>query len=172
MPRRPVTIALAALLVLSLSVASAVAQQIGYRGGALRQMRVVTSTAAATTTATTFAPLNGARVSLPVWTSAPQQHVLVTFSGESTCATSGPSAGSCRIRVMVDGRETDPVVAHQVAFDDATTTYAAESHAVQRVYGPLGPGRHTIQVQYATSSADTTFTLDDWTLSVLSVAAK
>ena len=172
LPRRPVTIALVALLVLTLSVATAVAQRIGYRGGALRQARVISATDPTTTTGTTFVALPGAGAALRIGANAPHQHVLVTFSGESTCATSGPSAESCRIRVLVDGREADPVVAHEVAFDDATTTHAAESHAVQRVYGPLGPGRHTIHVQYATSSADTTFTLDDWTLSVLSVVAK
>ena len=170
--RRPATVALAAIVLLALSVTAAVAQQLGYRGGPLRWTHVVTSTDAASTTSSTFTPVPGGRVAFGVGERAPHQHVLVTFSGESTCATTGPAARTCRIRVMVDGREADPVAAHELAFDDATSIHAPESHAIQRVYGPIGAGRHEVRVEFATSAGDTTFTLDDWTLSLLSVEAR
>jgi hypothetical protein len=98
---------------------------------------------------------------------------LLRFSGESQCSDtpgSTPTTGFCNLRITVNGIEAAPVVGGQFAFDTnsaGTLTDNAEAHAIDRSIFVLSSAKTAnVQVQYRTTNSDTTFTLDDWQLTV------
>lgn len=124
--------------------------------------------AGATTAPLTFVNLPGASATLNLPTDANRTRLLVGFSAESAC-WGGSGAAYCPVRVVVDGMETLPAAGIDFAFDAADsgteTANSWESHAMERTL-TVGPGAHTVQVQWAVTSAATTFRLDDWMLAV------
>ena len=124
--------------------------------------------AGGTTAPRTFVDLPGARTALTLPPDVDRMLLLVRFSAESACS-GGAGAQYCPVRVIVDGMEALPAAGLDFAFDgtDSGTETASswESHAMERTI-TVGPGAHTVQVQWAVTSAATTFRLDDWLLAV------
>lgn len=124
--------------------------------------------AGATTRPRTFVDLPGARAALTLPADVDRMLLLVRFSAESSCSA-GAGAEYCPVRVVVDGMEAQPAAGLDFAFDStdagSETASSWESHAMERTT-TVGPGAHTVHVQWAVTSAATTFRLDDWVLAV------
>ena len=122
------------------------------------------STTATTTSSTSYVDLPGSTETVVV----PQGQtgrIVATFTAESRC-TGGGAADFCGVRVTVDGNELAPVAGTDFAFD-TNATDGLESHAIARISETLNAGNHSVRVEYRTSSAATTFRLDDWMLVML-----
>jgi hypothetical protein len=136
--------------------------------GGSSKVAIARGSATATTTSDSWVNLPGAAVNIKV--PAGQKAVLVaTLSGESICS-GGVVADECDVRIMFDAKEGKPGPAAPnsgAAFDSVGTSGAdyREMHAIQRSLGPLRPGTYTVKVQWQTCCG-TTFTLDDWHLTV------
>jgi K+-transporting ATPase A subunit len=97
----------------------------------------------------TWQDLPGATVTVTVPANT-QAMVVARFSSQgSTC-----SRGTCLMRILVDGTEAAPALGNNSTW----TGY------MERVLGPLGPGAHTVKVQYGNKSGVTT-RLNGWVLS-------
>ena len=138
-------------------------------GGSNAKVAIARGSAQATTTNDTWGNLPGASVNIKV-PSGQKAILLATFSGESICS-GGAVADECDIRIMFGSKEGKPGPAAPnsgAAFDsNFTGADYREMHAIQRSLGPLGPGTYTVKVQWETCCG-TTFTLDDWHLTVQS----
>ena len=106
-----------------------------------------------------------------------QRLLLATFSAESACFQNGGAVPSwCPVRILFNGVPGAPNAGVDFAFDsnpngNAIAT-ALESHSMQR-YKTFTAGEQplnvTVTVQRTTTDVNTSFWLDDWTLSVLSL---
>ena len=94
---------------------------------------------------------------------APSALIVARFSGESAC---GGSDGWCAVRILVNGVELTPVVGTQFAFDDTGST-TWESSFVERTSGTVNPGSYTVTVEAAVVGSATSFSIDDWALTVV-----
>jgi hypothetical protein len=109
-----------------------------------------------------------------VVTSAANDVLLITFSGESACfnGTAGQNAW-CKLDILVDGAPAQPD--GDFAFDsmDGASNEEGdgswEAHSIQRTIGPVTAGNHTVTVEFGPGFANADFELDDWLLSVLSM---
>jgi hypothetical protein len=126
--------------------------------GYVAQVASDTSTGSTTTNSTSFGDLPGADEAITVPTGETAR-LYVWFSAESNC-TGG--AGYCSARITVDGNEIEPAAGSDFAFDSLGDSY--ESHSMVRVSGTLAAGSHTVKVQGGTTSALTTFRIDDWAM--------
>ena len=130
-------------------------------------LEVASSAAATDVTATTFADVPGASVTVEV-PPGTTGRILAELTGETTCAGSG--AGFCEVQILVDGAEMSPVQAQGVTYamdsnDNGTeTTSSPEGHAIVRHTGVVPAGTYTITVQAQRSSPTTSFALADWVL--------
>jgi hypothetical protein len=141
--------------------------------GAVKKVAVARGSDTATTTSDTWVNLPGAAVNIKV-PSGQKALLIATFSGESICS-GGVVADECDVRIMFGTKQGKPGPAAPnsgAAFDSVGTSGAdyREMHAIQRSLGPLGPGTYTVKVQWQTCCG-TTFTLDDWHLTVESFKA-
>lgn len=105
-----------------------------------------------------FANLDGATAVVDIPAGQSQDCLVVTFSAETVC--SGITAGACHVRVLDNGTRMTP--ADNFLHWDAPNREASSYQWIRRV----DAGRHTIQVQVATTSTLTSFSLDDWLLNV------
>jgi hypothetical protein len=126
--------------------------------GYVAQVASDTSTSSITTNATSYGDLPGADETITVPTGETGK-LYVWFSAESNC-TGG--AGYCSARITVDGNEIEPSAGSDFAFDSLGDS--SESHSMVRVSGTLAAGSHTVKVQGGTTSALTTFKIDDWAM--------
>ncbi len=113
---------------------------------------------------TSFQNLAGATATITV-PAGQVQLVQADFSADSTCQ--GAFAENfCRVQILADGAEMNPIAAGDFAFDGVgTADDFYEAHAMQRSI-LLGPGTHTIRVQAAVTLSGMAFYLDDWSLTV------
>ena len=93
--------------------------------------------------------LPGASVALDV-PAGEQATFIARFSSAATCL---PNNGvTCYLQVLVDGNEANPDFDGNSIFmsgpPTATGPFAISSGYLERTYGPVGPGSHTIKVQY------------------------
>lgn len=131
-----------------------------HNGGAVTKVYTLTSIDYASTSSVT--PIDVAGMSTKVHVPSSQKALLViTFSSESLCV--GPSTTNCVVSATVDGVPASP--SGGVYFDSASHS-EPESRSMQWIAGPIGPGDHTVKIQYNTG-ASTTFTLGYKTLTVL-----
>jgi hypothetical protein len=142
-------------------------------GGSNSKIAIARGSAQAQTTDDTWGNLPGASVNIKI-PKGEKAILLATFSGESICS-GGAVADECDVRVMFGSKEGKPGPAspnNGAAFDSVGTSGAdyREMHAIQRSIGPLGPGTYTVKVQWETCCG-TTFTLNDWHLTVQSFKA-
>jgi hypothetical protein len=106
-----------------------------------------------------------------------QRLLLATFSAESACFQSAAAVPSwCPVRILFNGVPGAPNAGVDFAFDsnpsgNAIAT-ALESHSMQR-YKTFAAGEQPLNVnvivQRTTTDMNTSFSLDDWTLSVLAL---
>jgi hypothetical protein len=127
--------------------------------GYVAQVASDTSTSVVTTNSQSFGDLPGADETITVPTGETAR-LYVWFSAESLCT--GSVATWCSARVIVDGNEIEPSSGSDFAFDSPNDSY--ESHSMVRVSGTLAAGSHTVKVQGGTTSASTTFRIDDWAM--------
>jgi hypothetical protein len=124
--------------------------------------------AGATTPPLMFVDLPGASATLDLPADVDRMLLVLRFSAESSCS-GGAGSDYCPVRITVDGMEALPAAGVDFAFDgtDSGTATASswESHAMERTL-TVGPGTHTVRIQWAVTSPATTFRLDDWTLAV------
>jgi hypothetical protein len=139
----------------------------GVAGKEITAVKVRRGSDATSTTSTTPVNLPGAVVTINVPASR-RALLLVRFSAESECITTGTSQRWCNLKILVDGSEFAQPES-DFAFDSASNGVeddgSWEAHSIDRSI-VVGSGTHTVQVQYRTTSADTTFRLDDWHLTV------
>jgi hypothetical protein len=112
---------------------------------------IYTSGAWTTVTSTSVYALNG-------------QWVDARFTAESACY--GTAGSWCAVRILVDGVESEPVVATDFAFNSATASGGQTgwaSHSVERVKTVGFAGSHSVVVQ-AASIGSVSHRLDDYTL--------
>jgi hypothetical protein len=124
---------------------------------------------AQTTNSISFVDLPGASATISV-PGPGNGLVLARFSAESACyLTTGTAGNWCSVQILLDGIAMDPASGIDFAFDstDAGTETAAswESHSMDRSL-VVGPGNHTVVVQWAVTSGTATFRLDDWSLTI------
>jgi hypothetical protein len=142
-------------------------------GGSNSKIAIARGSNAASTTSDSWVNLPGAAVNIKV-KSGQRAILLATLSGESMCS-GGAVADECDVRIMFGTKQGKPGPAGPnagAAFDSVglSGNDYREMHSVQRSLGPLGPGTYTVKVQWQTCCG-TTFTLDDWTLTVQSFKA-
>src|SRR5262245_57074364 len=123
-----------------------------------------------------FVTLPGAVVNIVV-PPFQQRLLLVTFSAESACFQSGGAVPSwCPVRILFNGVPGAPNAGVDFAFDSNASgtaiATALESHSMQR-YKTFTAGAQPLNVsvivQRTTTDVNTSFWLDDWTLSVLAL---
>ena len=164
-------------VVLTLVVGSAVASSGGaVVGGAVFKVAAQRGTSPSTTMSAAFVDVPEAVLSgtLPGGSST---LLLIRFSAESTCTpppetTANPPV--CKARITVNGTEAEPASSADFAFDSIRgggLFPRPEARAMERSFGPVGPGTYVIKVQYAvqpevSGPSAISFTLDDWQLTV------
>ena len=143
---------------------SAFAVRQTHTGRAVAAVTVVTESEITFIGSTSFQNLVGATATITVPTGQVRL-VEAAFNADSTCQ--GAFAENfCRVQILADGAEMNPIAAGDFAFDGVgTADDFYEAHAMQRSI-LLGPGRHTIQVQAAVTLSGMSFFLDDWSLTV------
>jgi hypothetical protein len=135
-------------------------------GGAIGAVRVVSGGGSSGTSSTSYVNLPGASGAITV---PPGHHglILARFTAESFCDNTTDDSGYCSVRIRIDGNDMRPAVGMNFAFDtlvDGTTvTDWWESNSVEH-WRVVGPGTHTVRVQFAVTNANVDFELDDWTL--------
>jgi len=137
--------------------------------GANSRITVARGSAAFATTADTWTNLPGASVQIRI-PAGQRGLLLATFSGESIC-NGGFVGDECDVRILFNGSQGQPGPAGPnsgAAFDsEGSGDDYREMHAMQRSKGPLPPSLYTVRVQVETCCGST-FTLDDWHLTVQS----
>jgi hypothetical protein len=137
--------------------------------GAQESIQVTSSTALAKTTSTTFLDVPRTLILLPI-PSGHRDLLVLRFSGESVCWGGGIGVdGRCSLRILVDNTEANPAVGSEFSFDSTNlgreTAGSHESQAIERSLC-VGPGTHTVRVQFKTNRSDVAFQLDDYHFSV------
>jgi hypothetical protein len=165
----------ASILLTGLAFITPALAAVTHTGKAVNQITVVTENNVSSTSSTSFADLPGASASIRV-PAGKTQLVQVRFSAESTCFGNIGLAW-CSIRILADGVEMLPNVGSDFAFDsdglDANglpLTDYFEGHSMDRTV-VLGPGTHTIELQWCVTNSGLSFQLDDWTLTVTQYAS-
>ena len=126
-------------------------------GGAIASVAVARGVFATDTTSGTFVALPGARLTM-----RGKGLLLIRFTAESECSGGGVD-DYCSVEVLVDGVQAKPNSGFDYAFQ-TNNGGTWEGNAMDRSI-KVGPGLHTIQVEYATTNAgNTDFRLDDWSL--------
>lgn len=135
---------------------------------------IASADTSSSTSSTTFTPLPGSTITLEVPPGA-EARVIARFSGESRCYSSGGIGAYCRLRIMRQvgpsfTDELDPAVGTEFVFDSneggSTLTNSYESNSITRHDTVGRGGTYTYRVEYLSSSASNSFTLDDWTFEV------
>jgi hypothetical protein len=164
---RSKTTALAVVLVLTAAVPLAVAAVTSAQGNSLQKVKVVRQNATNTTSSTTWVDIPGAVTTFTV--PSYYEHLFIArFAAETSCYG---APGYCKVRVLVNGLEMEPVVGSEYAFDSSDngteTSSSWEGHAVERSKTVCGSFSNvTVKVQYSVSVPTVTFRLDDWHLTV------
>jgi hypothetical protein len=86
------------------------------------------------------------------------------FTAGSTCF-GGAAADYCRVRIMANNIELQPINGNSFHFDSNALGTESEGHAMERSKR-LGPGAYIIRVEYSVSNAALTFLLGHWHLAV------
>jgi hypothetical protein len=157
------SIAALACLMLAGSI-SAFAVRQSHTAKAAAAVTIVTESEISFIGSTVFQNLGGATATITV-PAGQVQLVEAEFSADTTCQ--GAFAENfCRVQILADGAEMNPVAAGDFAFDGVgTADDFYEAHAMQRSI-LLGPGKHTIRVQAAVTLSGMAFFLDDWSLAI------
>src|SRR4051794_19657169 len=159
-------IAAVVLTTAGVAVAATGTWTVNSAGAAYQQLRVQNSNAAFSTASTTYVDLPGSAVTMNTDTGE-ADFVIARFTAESSCTG---SSGGCQLRIMSGNTELTPVSGADFAFDTASTD-GAEGHAAERS-GLIGNANgcsgltNSIRVQVRSTSASTTFQLDDWHFTV------
>jgi hypothetical protein len=140
---------------------AAAVQPITTTCGPLQSSSVTTHNGPRTTNVTGFQALPGAagRFTVPA---GQQRCVKLLFTAESAC---GPTAGPdfCYVQAVIDGVPMNPNGTGFQALESEDATAGARAYEwVKRV----GPGPHTIAVQWRVLAAGTQFYVDDSTFDV------
>ncbi|GAA1794308.1 hypothetical protein GCM10009682_15120 [Luedemannella flava] len=163
--RRLGVVVVAAASALAFAAGGAVAAATTHDGGAVTKTAVRTESTFSTHTGTTFTALGTVTVDATAG-----GFVVATFSAESACYG---AAGTCQVRILVDGVEANPVAPNDFAFDSTDggteTSSSWESHSVQRVWNTAMDGPCTVEVQVKQASG-VTARYDDWTLTAMAIA--
>jgi hypothetical protein len=149
---------------------SVACQAVGTGAAAWGVATTTGSAAQLNTGVTSFADFPGATATISV-PGPGNGLVMARFSAESACyQPAGNTAGNwCSVLILVDGVEMSPRAGLDFAFDStnegAETGNSWESHSMDRLL-VVGPGNHTVVVQWAVTGPDVTFRLDDWSLTI------
>lgn len=132
------------------------------------KVATATGTSVQTTSSTTYSNIADATA---IATTEANGRLLITFSTETECSTTGSLDDWCQIQVLVDGTPAapSPVIYESARFLNAQGASGWASHSHQFVSDPLSAGQHTVTVQFRVDTTGATFSIDQWTLSVLPV---
>jgi hypothetical protein len=161
--RGALVLAAAGALLVGTAVTAA-AVPVGKAGTSVSRVSIVTEATDSTYTSSAFTTVGSTTIA-----AGAGSHLLARFTAESKC--SGGS-GWCSVRILVDGIEADPAVGTNYAFDatDDSDDGSYGGHSVERAFTVSSGGTHTVTVQAAIGFGNPDLWLDDWTLSVLSIA--
>ena len=171
---KALSIALAAVLV-GVLVHTALAVEpltpVTLGGGGVKEVETVRNDTDYSTNKTKYVDVPGAKVSVTV-PPGETSLVLARFSAESVCYNGGTQW--CTARIVVGAVAASPS-GNDFAFDstnggkDGNSSW--ESHAMERIRGPLDPGTYEVKLQIKTSNDATNFRIDDWMLVAERIAA-
>jgi hypothetical protein len=137
-------------------------------GGSVTAVRAaVTSNDAFSTYSTTFIAVPGSAVTVSV-PNGQKAILVITFSTEEGCPTTGSSSDNCIVAAYLDGHRT---AQDEIAFDYGhNPATPLETRSFQWVTAPLDPGTHTITMA-ARVDGLATFNLGNRTLTAMRVKA-
>jgi hypothetical protein len=170
--RRPLTIAVTAIVAVGAFAATAAAVLTPSLGKTQTQMSNVAETDASSTSSTTWVPVPGSDVPMTLSASG---LINARFTAESACT--GAGSGWCSVRIVVYSAATssftelNPASGTDFAFDSDTGGSADdlyESNAMERSIR-LPAGSYRFRVEYAVralTSDPVTSRLDDWHFAV------
>jgi hypothetical protein len=139
--------------------------------GTMLDVEIATDNAEASFNSTSWTDLAGASVVVVV-PEGSTGTVLARFSPVLTCQAFGSADGECRVRIVVDGAEADPVLdsgAVAVHFENWPGDYHYHAVTIERSAQGLGPGAHVVQVQYQ-NNASGGFIVRGWHLVAEAIA--
>ncbi len=156
------------LTVVGTAVATHITGHVTRNGGTEVEVVTQTMTTPRTTKSQTFVTVPGTDTTITV-PSGESREITARFVGESQCV-GGAKGSHCSMQVAAAGAGgvlfLHPDAGSDYAFDSVSTRNDYwESHAMERV-ARLGSGTWTITAQWRTSTASTTFRLDDWAFTV------
>jgi hypothetical protein len=127
-----------------------------------KRLKIVHDTDPVSTMSGSFTMLKSTTITIPPsWTTG---RLVARFSGESRCA--GAAGGVCSIRLLVNGEQMLPKAGGDYAFD-STGGIWLEASSVERLSLALAPGTYTVAVQGAVLNGATSFSIDDYALTVI-----
>jgi hypothetical protein len=145
---------------------------VGFRGGPVLSVRAVASDlqngGSVATRSRTFAHIPGVsgggfvRVFIPR-----RSFLLIRFSSSAWCQSRALNQ-YCSVIVLVNHKEAYPRAGANARFG-ASGGEGAESHAFDRLIGPLGRGLYTVMPMWSVSNRSTEFRMFTWTLAVENV---
>jgi len=154
------------LTLVSLTFATSAFSAVRQKAKAVAAINVITETSGSTTMSDSYTDVPGALLTFSV-PAGKKQLVQLRFSAESYCfGFSGDAYSWCSMRALVDGNEMLPNSGIDFAFDaNGQTDDAWEGNSMERTL-IVGPGTHTVRLQYAVTNTNVAFTVDDWTLTI------
>ena len=163
--RRPVLVVAVALVALLAASGIAVAVTTFASGGAISAVRVAGSTDKSTFTSESYVDIPGAARTIQGGDDA-FDLLLARYSAESRCL-GGTQTCSVRIVAVPQGgtiQEMEPASGADFGFHNASND-EAETHSMDRSLRVSKAGVYTVKAQAAAFSGSS-FTLDDWSLTV------
>ena len=156
-----------ALAVLLVHQAIAAGVRSSASGGTVEKVNVVRSSEIFNTSTKTFQTIPGATAQVTV---PPGEHALLVarFTTQQDCTVGdGSPTGSCMARLLANTSEMKPSSGGQV-IDSVSSGAAAgvKAGALDRSFGPVGPGTYTIKVQVRVTSSLMILEVTDWHLTV------
>jgi len=175
-PRAALAVATVAVLCAASAAVASVLSASSASGGQITFVNVTRQDLAATTSSTTYVKVPGSGTRVTVTDGS--DLILARFSAESACYHATPSTigNWCSVRLVLYDQATGLPVAElfpqsgvDFAFDstDAGTEGSAswESHSMDRSIR-VGNGAYNVKVEWAVTSSNVVFRLDDWSLTV------
>ncbi|MEX2237822.1 MAG: hypothetical protein WEB00_09840 [Dehalococcoidia bacterium] len=131
-------------------------------GGAVTQVKTVSSSAEALINSETLVNLPGAFANVTV-PAGEEALIVARFTAEARCLTPEVSA-VCLLGILIDGKLLSP---GEAVFDEASATHGLRFMASHEASLVVGPGTHQVRVKWRVDEANTDFSMFSWHLTVM-----
>ena len=152
----------------------ALAAPFGASGVGINVIEVRTQTSLNSTNSTSYVNVpGGANADVTV---DEGNYIRVRFAGESRCGGEDSSPQTCSMRIVLSpSAAVNPKSGLDLAFDSfdghCCSDPTPEAHAMEWISEKLAAGTYTVKTQYAVSTPNISFQLDDWTFTAEEVEA-